>query len=209
MKPKRIPLFPLELVLFPGIELPLHIFESRYRAMTRYCMENRSEFGVVFTDPKRVAAIGCTAEILKIAKTYPDGRMDLLTEGRSRVNILDVFEEKLYVEGMVEYLPDEPEAPSPSDDAALRALFDRCHTLVYGRPLPLPELPPGHSLAYRMTAELPLALDFKQEMLELRSESERRARLREQLSQWAPQLEAAHRLRKRATGNGHRGADLS
>ena len=82
MSTTRIPLFPLEVVLLPESVLPLHIFEPRYREMTRHCIENSAEFGVVRQREHGVVAVGCTAEITQTLKEYEDGRFDLLTIGR-------------------------------------------------------------------------------------------------------------------------------
>ncbi len=83
MRPERIPLFPLNVVLLPGADLPLHIFEPRYREMVKNCLEEKSEFGMLLSLPKGVARVGCTAEILDVVKRYEDGRMDILTAGRA------------------------------------------------------------------------------------------------------------------------------
>src|SRR3990170_5299180 len=103
-RPNRIPLFPLDLVLFPGVSLPLHIFEPRYKLMTQHCLDERLEFGVILTRSDGIAPVGCTAEIAELVKRYPDGRMDILTMGRSRYRIQEVFEEKPYLEGQIEYV---------------------------------------------------------------------------------------------------------
>jgi len=82
MRADRIPLFPLNVVLLPGADLPLHIFEPRYRKMVRDCLDNKTEFGMLLALVDGVAGTGCTAEILEVVKTYNDGRMDILTVGR-------------------------------------------------------------------------------------------------------------------------------
>ena len=68
-----LPLFPLDLVLFPGASLPLHIFEPRYQEMISECLDRKQSFGVVRAKEEGVAEIGCTAEIITVAKKYPDG----------------------------------------------------------------------------------------------------------------------------------------
>ena len=62
-RPERIPLFPLNVVLLPGGDLPLHIFEPRYRRMVHDCIECKTEFGMLLSLPKGVVRVGCTAEI--------------------------------------------------------------------------------------------------------------------------------------------------
>src|SRR5438046_8911404 len=104
MRPERIPLFPLNVVLLPGAELPLHIFEPRYRQMVKDCLEEKSEFGMVLSLDKGVARVGCTAEIVQVAKRYPDGRMDILTIGRADLRHVEIFAETTSLERQVESL---------------------------------------------------------------------------------------------------------
>src|SRR6516162_929058 len=70
MRPERIPLFPLNVVLFPGEQLPLHIFEPRYRRMVRECLDAKAPFGMLLALPNGVVRVGCTAEILEVVKRY-------------------------------------------------------------------------------------------------------------------------------------------
>jgi Lon protease-like protein len=202
-RPTRIPLFPIDVVLFPGMLLPLHIFEPRYRALTRYCLENRREFGVVLDRRKEIAGIGCTAEIVKVVEAHPDGRMDIITQGRARFAILELIEETTYPEARVEYHEDVSDPSLPSDDPELREMFARCHTLVYGRSVEPPEVPEGAFLSYQIVAELPLDLELKQALLGLCSETERRRLLHKILPRWAHHVEMAQIGRAKAAGNGH------
>jgi Lon protease-like protein len=90
-----LPIFPLDLVLLPSTPLPLHIFEDRYKEMIAECLENKQAFGVVRAkEDSSVAEMGCSAEILDVAKRYPDGRMDILTRGRERIEIMRVDQER-------------------------------------------------------------------------------------------------------------------
>jgi len=93
MRPERIPLFPLNVVLLPGASLPLHIFEPRYKEMVKDCLEEKSEFGMLLALPKGVAKVGCTAEILEVVKSYNDGRMDIVTVGRIPFRVVELFSE--------------------------------------------------------------------------------------------------------------------
>src|SRR5207302_1355449 len=91
MRADRIPLFPLNVVLLPGADLPLHIFEPRYRKMVRECLDNKTEFGMLLALVDGVAGTGCTAEILEVVKTYDDGRMDILAVGREPFRVVELF----------------------------------------------------------------------------------------------------------------------
>lgn len=105
----RIPLFPLGLVLLPHLPLPLHIFEERYKLMISECLDENKAFGVVYFNGSEVQQIGCTAVILNVLKRYGDGRLDILTRGESRFMIMEMFDEKAYLEAMVRFLDDELE----------------------------------------------------------------------------------------------------
>ena len=203
-RPARIPIFPLDVVLFPGIPLPLHIFEERYKLMVHECMEQRREFGVVMTRGDGVAAVGCTAAILQVVKQYPDGRMDILTVGRTPFQMSDVFDEKPYLEASVEYLEDEPMPGEMASPRQLLDLYQQCYAMLHGRAPQMEGAPPGVPITFLIAAELPLDLEYKQELLELRSETERQSNLREKMEKWLPELEQLELIKRRAGGNGHR-----
>lgn len=203
MRPERIPLFPLDVVLLPGTPLPLHIFEPRYRRMVNRCLEEKSEFGILLAVPKGVAGVGCTAEITSVVKRYEDGRMDIQTLGRAVFQVTELFTDDPLLEGRVEYLEENDDPADPSTERELVQLFETCHTLVFGD---YPRDMDGRKqagLAYQVAASLPMDLLWKQQILELRSEPERQARLVALLREWAPHLQKSGAMRARAGGNGH------
>ncbi len=203
MARKRIPLFPLEIVLFPGMSLPLHIFEPRYKVMIRRCIKDETEFGVILGREKGVAAVGCTAEIVEVIKEYPDGQMEIMTKGRTVFRISELFDSEPYYEAEVDYLPEETSPTGPQPNPELLELYERCHKLFYGQPADPSEREDAVSLAYHIAADLPLEPDRKQSILEIRDETERRSRLIQQLKELLPQLEQRFRMREKARGNGH------
>ena len=202
MRPERIPLFPLNVVLLPGADLPLHIFEPRYREMVKNCLEEKTEFGMLLSLPKGVARVGCTAEILDVVKRYEDGRMDIVTAGRAPFRVVELFTEDPLLEGHVDYLEDRETTANPRIQRELVELFDACHTLIFDDyPKNLGgDAPEG--LSYVVAATLPLDLLWKQQILELRSEAYRQERLVAYLREWAPHLQKAEAMRQRAAGNG-------
>jgi len=203
MRPERIPLFPLNVVLLPGAELPLHIFEPRYREMVKNCLEEKSEFGMLLSLPKGLARVGCTAEILDVAKRYGDGRMDILTAGRAPFRVVELFTQAPLLEGHVDYLEDRENPPNPRIQRQLVELFEACHTLIFDDyPKNLEGACP-EELSYLVAATLPMDLLWKQQILELRSEADRQERLVAYLREWAPHLQKAGAVRQRAAGNGH------
>jgi Lon protease-like protein len=203
MRPERIPLFPLNVVLLPGAELPLHIFEPRYREMVTNCLDEKSEFGMLLSLPKGVARVGCTAEITAIVQRYEDGRMDILTVGRAPFRAVELFTENPLLEGQVDYLEDHEAPSNPRIRRDLVELYEACHTLIYDDyPKNLKGDPPEF-LSYLVAATLPMELLWKQQILELRSEADRQERLVTYLREWAPHLQKSGALRQRAGGNGH------
>lgn len=203
MKPTRIPLFPLDVVLLPGMALPLHIFEPRYKLMIGLCLNESIEFGVILAAEKGVARVGCTAEVVQKLKDYPDGRMDIMTEGRSVFHLLELLEEKEYYEAMVEY-PEEIAVPQdPRRETQLTQLFQQAHLLLAGQEWAVANTDTDISLAYRMASRLPLELAEKQELLEMRAEDSRQDFLVRWLTAFLPRVERRVRIRRRAGGNGH------
>src|SRR5258708_16098924 len=93
-----IPLFPLDVVLFPGTPLPLHIFEPRYKEMIGECLAQQRTFGVVRALEEGLAEVGCTAEIVTVVKEYPDGRLDIVTEGRTRFELLVLNQQRPFLQ---------------------------------------------------------------------------------------------------------------
>jgi ATP-dependent Lon protease len=203
MQPERIPLFPLNVVLFPGEELPLHIFEPRYRRMVRTCLDNRSPFGMLLAMDDGIVRVGCTAEILEVVKRYPDGRMDILNVGRDIFRVVDLFTEDSLLEGAVDYLEDRDLPVDTKTRRQLVEVYETCHTLLFNSlPRNVEEAHNG-DLSYTIAAALPLDLLCKQQLLELRTESEREERLLRYLRDWAPHLLKQKAMQQAAGGNGH------
>jgi len=203
MNPSRIPLFPLDVVLFPGMAMPLHIFEPRYKIMIARCMDEHLDFGVLLQRDEGIVKVGCTAEIAQKLKDYPDGRMDIMTEGRLVFRLAEFLDEKEYYEGLVEFLPEDFARSDPRQEERLMKLFQQVHTLLAGEPWSPADSDPDIPLTYRMAARLPMEHPQKQELLELRAENARRDLLLRWLTSFLPQLEHRIRVRHRATGNGH------
>jgi len=107
----ELPLFPLNTVLFPDMQLKLHIFEERYKIMINECYENKKPFGVVLIESGQEALgpvakpydIGCTAEITQLQK-LPFGRMNIVTQGGQRFRINQIKQEYPYLLGDVEFI---------------------------------------------------------------------------------------------------------
>lgn len=194
-------LFPLDVVLLPGTPLPLHIFEPRYKEMIGECRANGSPFGVVRVVDQGIAEVGCTAEIVSITKEYDDGRLDLVTEGRSRFEVLELNQERSFLRAEVLMVPDEPGAPSAEDK--VRAIESHREILHLAGAVQDLSDANEQTLSFHLAGSLPLDLDFKQHLLATRSESERMQSLATYLQRILPNLRRAASARKKAGGNGH------
>jgi len=207
MTDSRIPLFPLNVVLYPGATLPLHIFEPRYKLMIQHCVTHNRAFGVILAGEKGVATVGCTAAITQKLKDYDDGRIDILTQGRAVFRALNLLHEKDYHEALVEFLTDAPAAQhklaSQQEEGALLGLFQECHTLLYGQLWTTSGVESRWPLSFQMAARLPLELEQKQALLEIRVEPDRRTFLIERLNDMLPRLGHLHHARRGAAGNLH------
>lgn len=124
-----LPIFPLHTVLFPGMPLPLHIFEERYKEMVMYCLDKRQPFGVVLIQQGNEAggplavpyAVGCTARILEV-EPLAEGRMNIITLGEKRFRILSLNHEQPYLIGKVELFPLELGEPEVMEGLSQRLL---------------------------------------------------------------------------------------
>jgi ATP-dependent Lon protease len=202
MRPVRIPLFPLEIVLLPGMPVPLHIFEPRYKSMIGRCLREQREFGIVLAQNGSAVAVGCTAAITRRVRDYSDGRMDILTEGRAVFRIIDLLDEKEYYEAVVDYLPEDATPQDPLKERELTELFQHCHLLLFGHLWPGREPRDPVPLAYRLAARLPLDVKERQRVLEERNEHDRREFLLRYANDLLPKLAQGEIARQRAVGSG-------
>ena len=196
-----MPIFPLELVLFPETPLPLHIFEPRYKEMIGECLLQGAPFGVVRAVEKGLAEVGCSAEILEVTKKYDDGRLDILTEGRRRFEIRQLDQDRAFLRAAVHYFEDAPGAATPGEIARAAELQKELMALAGAEESAVET---GHpQLSFQLAAALPLDLDFKQTLLGMRSEPERLKSVVEYYQTLLPRMRRAVKARKTSGGNGH------
>lgn len=215
----ELPLFPLPLVLFPGVPLPLHIFEDRYRQMFADVSVSNKLFGLSYFDINTatntrppVGHVGCAAEIVE-SQPLPDGRFNVLTVGLIRYRVVEYVEAgEPYLVGRVEFFEDHAEDEELLLDHArhVAELFTRIARAV--RALnddraSLPNLPDAEPerLSFLVAAAMELDAEAKQGLLELRSSAERLERISKLLSQVVGNYEERARTHKVAKGNGHGG----
>ena len=199
-----LPLFPLDLVLLPGTPLPLHIFEPRYREMISECLDRSQHFGVLRTKEQELAEIGCTAEILTVTKKYEDGRMDIVTEERVRFEVLQLNQERSFLQAEVIYLRDELVAASREEIIQALKLHGEIMILAGAEPERSSEVDEG-TLSFHLAGSLPLDLDFKQSLLGMKSEAERLRAIIAFFENILPTMRRTVHVRRKAGGNGHAG----
>ena len=198
-----LPLFPLEVVLLPGATLPLHVFEERYKLMIGEAIEQHSEFGMVLAHGNSVANLGCSAAVEKVVKRYEDGRLDILTAGRRRFEILFLDDQKPYLQAAVHFIADDETAAAAAPEVIAR-LRELC--VQVAEYVPSMEAVAGEEEAldsFQVAGVVPSDLDFKQRLLGQRSEAERMATLNEYLEKLVPRLATTRKAEAVSRGNGH------
>jgi Lon protease-like protein len=200
-----LPLFPLNVVLFPEMVLPLHIFEQRYKEMIAECLHENSPFGVLYAHDNKVAMIGCTAEISQVLKQYSDGRLDLVAVGRKRFQVSFFDSEKTYLRASVDLLPNSVGAQEPSESLVRQALdlyAQASRMMGEDNPEEFSRESSLQGLAFKLASSLHLQNDVRQRILEARSEDQRLEELAEHLSALIPRLSDRQESAKRAGSNG-------
>lgn len=198
----KIPLFPLDVVLFPGAPLPLHIFEERYKEMFAQCIAAQTPFGVVRAQREGLAVVGCTAGILRVLYQYPDGRFDVLTQGIHRFEIEQLDNTGPYLQAEVDLLPDTgTPAPRPAREECVALHFEALELL--GAIEPNLSLNLDEPISFLLASTMPADLSFQQQLLTLTSDAERTDRLLAYYRAMLPKLRRGVQASRLAGGNGH------
>jgi Lon protease-like protein len=202
MKQQLLPLFPLQVVLFPRTPLPLHIFEERYKEMIADVIAENSEFGIVLAGDKGICNMGCSAAIDKVLEKYPDGRIDLLAMGKRRFEILALDEEKTYLRGEVTFFDDEGFEP-PAEESRQRVLDCYKDMQESGSVEDVGEPEWDDSQVSFQIAQAVPDLNFRQMLLATRSEAGRMKQLAEFLPSFASRQRKIQHAKTVAPRNGH------
>ncbi len=196
----ELPIFELGLAIVPGEQVPLHIFEQRYRLMIAHCLEQEVPFGIVFRDDDGARPVGCTAEVTEVIDRFEDGRMDIVVTGSEPFHVLDRFEAEDWPAGRVDLVPVE-EAP-PGVDAELsdaRTAFAELLEAVGAKP----ERADAATSAFVIAAQIEMPPLEKQSLLEAANERDRLVALAGSLRRLLAGLKKNRELGERAKTNGH------
>lgn len=217
----ELPIFPLGVVLFPGVPLPLHIFEPRYRQMLSDVQAGDSLFGISYLDSSSVTEvplvghIGCVAEVNE-TQPLPDGRSNILVVGVIRYRIEEYLDHGApYLSARVSFFEDEEEdiellRESSQAVAETFSRIARAVRIINDERANLPDISDTEPqrLSFLVTAAMEVDTDAKQKLLELRRTSERLRRLREMLTKAVSNYEERARVHELAKGNGHSGKKI-
>lgn len=201
----ELALFPLPLVLLPTEQVPLHIFEERYKELIGECLEEDRAFGLLFAEGDGIHEIGTNASVVEVLTEFDDGRMNILVEGGERFRIEELTSGRSFQTGLTTPLLDDDD---PADDETIEkalGLFARLKELT-GSDVesPASDLP---QLSYALAARVELDPEVKQSLLQETSERDRLARVCELLVEAATTVERHQRAAERASTNGR--VDLS
>jgi Lon protease-like protein len=197
---RDFPLFPLGLVALPTELVPLHIFEERYKTMIGRCLEEGSEFGIVWMAEDGLRPIGCACEIAEVVERMEDGRINLIARGTRPFRIEERQEELPYPAGTVEFLDDRAEETDAEAADAAHAAYAELVNEATDRDPDLDEI--GAMTAYQMAATVEFGLDAKQGLLDLRSESARLRLVARLFRAAIKRLDFVNRAQARARSNG-------
>jgi ATP-dependent Lon protease len=219
---RDLPLFPLPVVLFPGMPMPLHIFEPRYRTMLTDIRAGNNLFGLSYFDKDAsekdvppAGHVGCVAEVSE-SQALPDGRSNILAIGIIRYEVEKYVErDNPYLVAQVKYFEDdenqdEAVANNAREVARMFMRVANSIRIINDERGNLPDISDTEpqKLSFLVAAALEIEADKKQELLELRSTGERLNRLGDVLARVVKSYEERARLHAIAKGNGHGGKKI-
>lgn len=199
MATREIGIFALPTVLVPGERMPLHIFEERYKRLIADCLENESEFLVVFTDEEGTRELGCAARVEEVLDQFDDGRMNVVVAGTDVMQVTEITRGRQYTTGLVEPAPDDLSVSE--ETGPVLDLYRQIAAAGGGDPeedlLAAPE-----PLSYAIMARVDFPAAEKQRVLELRDESGRLMAIVDLLARGLQALAQIEEIRERAQTNG-------
>jgi len=219
---RELPLFPLPVVLFPGVPLPLHIFEPRYRKMLEDIRAGNNLFGLSYFDSSAsdtelppAGHVGCVAEVTE-TQSLPDGRSNILTVGVIRYQVEDYVQRgDPYLVAKVNFFEDEEETEEQLNERTQDVVeaftrIARAVRIINDERANLPDISgtEPQRLSFLVAAAMEIDVDQKQELLEVRFTSERLQRLSDMLARAVTGYEERARIHELAKGNGHSGTTI-
>jgi len=198
-----IPIFPLGIVVYPGEQLNLHIFEPRYKQLVQECAATKKPFGIPSVINNKVNDTGTLVTVLEVTRLYEDGKMDIKTEGLEVFKILEVIKElpdKLYSGAIVNY-PDNTSSGNRSLMQTIITAIRELHKLLnISKEFKKPDT---ELWSYDVAHHAGLSLAEEYELLQLFQELQRQEYLKRHLKKVIPVIAEMETLKKRVKLNGH------
>jgi len=198
-----IPIFPLSVVVYPGEELNLHIFEPRYKQLIQECVAAKKPFGIPAVIGNNMNELGTLVEIVELTKTYDNGEMDIKTKGQKIFKILEVIKEipdKLYSGAIVNYPKNVEHGNRLLMDKVIKALKELHKLLKVDNNFKRPE---EELWSYDVAHHAGLNLDEEYEILGLINELQRQEYLKRHLVRVLPVVAEMETLKEKIKLNGH------
>ncbi|MBL7771346.1 MAG: LON peptidase substrate-binding domain-containing protein [Chitinophagaceae bacterium] len=198
-----IPIFPLNIVVFPGEKLNLHIFEPRYKQLIRECFDLKKVFGIPAIVDNEIMELGTTVEILSIEKEYDTGEMDIKTEAQQVFRILEhvkTLPDKLYSGAIVTYPDNVREGIASKMKKVLQEVHQFHQLLQVEKDYKKKE---EEMTCYDVGHHVGLSTKQEYELLTLLREDQRQEYLQRHLKQSIPMLTELKNLKERIQLNGH------
>ena len=197
---EEIGLFPLGIVLLPTERIPLHIFEPRYKELIDECLDEGREFGLVFADESGLREVGTRAAVVEVLERFPDGRLNIVVEGRERCRLVELTSGRSFQTSEVEPVVDEGDEPAAEEIDRALTVLRRLAKLAGADPESLGV--ETRTPSFELAAHVELEPGLKQELLELRSERARLRRLVPVLEQAERAVALQQRIERVAQTNG-------
>lgn len=198
-----IPIFPLGIVVYPGEQLNLHIFEPRYKQLINECAETKKPFGIPSVINDQVKDTGTLVKVVEISKIYDDGKMDIKTEGVEVFIILEVIKQlpdKLYSGAIVNYPANSTYGNRPLMESIISAVRQLHKLLKVTKEFQKPD---NELWSYDVAHHAGLSLEEEYELLQLLHELQRQEYLKRHLKKVMPVIAEMESLKKRIKLNGH------
>jgi Lon protease-like protein len=198
-----IPIFPLELVVYPGEPLHLHIFEPRYKQLINEIADSQDRFGIPAVINKRLGGLGTIMELEEITQVHENGEMDIKTRGCEIFRIAKVVKQmpgKLYSGAQVELTPNDLNGDEELMRQVLSTIRLMHKLLKVEKPF---QKPPGQLKSYDVAHHAGLSLQQEYELLGLEQENQRLDFLNRHLTRTLPTVMEMESLKKKIQLNGH------
>ncbi len=199
-----IPIFPLDIVIYPGEQLNLHIFEPRYKQLIKDCIKDNKPFGMPCVPDLKMEEYGTSVEITELVKEYENGEMDIRTKGLRVFRILEVVKsipDKLYHGAIVDYPSNVME---PGETNMSKIILDEVKRLY--SLLNVEEKFPAHRsdmISYQVAHFIGLTKQQEYELLSIFTEIQRLEYIRRHLNNILPVVKELEEMKARIKRNGH------